>query len=170
MSSWVIAEFQDKAEVAAAIRALRSDGVTPDRLDLFSDEPVEFPQGVLDRPSNMSVAAVSGAILTGGLATLGVWAAQHQYPLVTGGMPIFSFWGTGVITYETTMLGAVLATFAWFLRESGLIRKRDRSKPVPAVAPGSISLRVHCPGPDGSVIEKLRRAGAVSVARREAEA
>ncbi len=42
-------------------------------------------------------------------------------------MPIFSFWGTGVITYETTMLGAVLATFGWFLWESGLIRKRDKS-------------------------------------------
>jgi hypothetical protein len=170
MSCWLIAEFQNKNDVAAAIRVLRAGGATPDDLDLFSEEPVEFPHGVLDRPSSMSVAAVTGAILVGGLATLGVWAAQHQYALTTGGMPIFSFWGTGVITYETTMLGAVLATFGWFLWESGLLRKRDRTKPVPVVPPGSICLRVRCPAPDNAIVESLRRAGAISIDRREARA
>ena len=59
-------------------------------------------------------------------------------------MPIFSFWATGVITYEMTMLGAIVATFAWFLWESGLVARRDRSAPVPQVDPGSICLRVRC--------------------------
>ena len=35
-----------------------------------------------------------------------------------------------------TMLGAIVATFAWFLWESGLIRKRDKGAPVPQVDPG----------------------------------
>jgi IMP dehydrogenase/GMP reductase len=78
-------------------------------MDVFSEEPVEFRRGILDRPSHMSLVAVLGAIATGGLATAGVYAAQHNYRLITGGMPVFSFWGTGVITYETTMLGSVLA-------------------------------------------------------------
>ena len=48
----------------------------------------------------------------GWLATAFVYWAQNNYKLVTGGMPIFSFWATGVITYEMTMLGAIITTFA----------------------------------------------------------
>jgi hypothetical protein len=168
MSAWIIAEFSAKEQAAAAIRSLRADGLSPDDLDVFSEEPVEFPRGVLDRPSRMSLVAVCGAAIVGGLATLGVWAAQHNYRVITGGMPVFSFWATGVITYETTMLGAVLSTFAWFLWESGLIRKRDRTKPVPDVPPDSICLRVRCHTGEARIIETLGRAGALNVERRGA--
>ena len=165
MSDWIIAEFRDKDTVADAIRSLRAAGVDTADLDLFSEEPVELPRAVLDRPSRMSLVAVTGAIVVGGLATLGVWAAQQNYRVITGGMPVFSFWATGVITYETTMLGAILATFGWFLWESGLIRKRDRSKPVPSVPPDSICLRVRCAAAESGIVESLRRAGAVSIER-----
>ena len=43
--------------------------VTPAQLDIFSEEPVEYPRGVLDRPSRMSLASVLGAIAFGSLAT-----------------------------------------------------------------------------------------------------
>ena len=45
------------------------------------------------------------------------------------------------------MLGSVLATFGWFLWESGLLRKRDKNIPVPTVLPGVMCLRVHCSEP-----------------------
>jgi hypothetical protein len=128
---------------------------------------VEFPRGVLDRPSRMSLASVGGAILFGTLATAFIWWTQHDYKLVTGGMPTFSFWATGVITFEMTMLGAVVATFGWFLRESGLAGKRDRSAPVPEVEPGSMCLRVRCRGDEaGQASDAMREAGAVDVRRR----
>jgi ActD protein len=163
----VIGEFREKESVRKAIDWLRAAGLGPEDLDLFSEEPVELPRRVLDRPSRMSLASVSGAILFGGLATAFVSWAQHNYKLITGGMPVFSFWATGVITYEMTMLGAIVSTFAWFLWESGLIRKRDRSAPVPEVAPGSICLRVRCGTEQAApAIETMRRAGAIGIERR----
>ena len=161
---YLIAEFRDRPKLENAILALKAAGIGPSDMDLFSEEPVELHRGILDRPSNMSLVAVAGAATVGGLATLGVYAAQHNYALVTGGMPIFSYWGTGVITYETTMMGAVLATVGWFLWESGLLRKRDRDIPVPRVPPGMMCLRVRCS--DGGVTSArqiLERAGAIKL-------
>ena len=164
---YLLAEFRDKEAVTSAIRSLRATGFTPDDIALYSEEPVELRRGVLDRPSHMSLASVLGAIAAGTLATAGVYWAQHNYKMVTGGMPIFSFWATGVITYETTMMGAVLATFAWFLWESGLIRKRDKSAPVPEVPPESICLRLRCErGQSEHAAETMQLMGAILVERR----
>jgi len=167
MSMYLIGEFREKDAAAAAIRALRAGGIAPTDLDLFSEEPVEFPRSVLDRPSRMSLVSVAGAILFGTLATVFIWWTQHGYPLITGGMPLFSFWATGVITYEMTMLGAIVATFGWFLWESGLIRKRDPSQPVPEIHPGTMCLRVRCRGEEAAqAIDAMRRTGAVEVRKR----
>jgi hypothetical protein len=164
----VIAEFREKETIVRAIERLKNTGVTVADLDVFSAEPVEFYRGVLDRPSRMSLVAVLGAIANGSLATAFVYFAQHNYRLDTGGMPVFSFWGTGVISYEMTMLGAVLATFAWFLWESGLIRKRDRTAPVPVVPPGSMCLRVRCDGSNASrTVQILDGAGAIGIEKKE---
>jgi hypothetical protein len=163
---YLIGEFHQTDFVAAAIRSLRADGIAAGDVDLFSHDPVELPPGVLDRPSRMSLVSVLGAIMFGLTATTFVYWAQHNYKLTTGGMPIFSFWATGVITYEMTMLGAILATFTWFLWESGLLRKRDRSAPVPKVVPGSICLRVCCPAERSVfVTDAMRRAGAAGIER-----
>lgn len=165
---YLMADFREQPKLEAAILALKAAGIDAEDMDVFSEEPVEFRRGILDRPSRMSLVAVVGAIVTGGLATAGVYAAQHNYSLPTGGMPIFSFWGTGVITYETTMLGSVLSTFGWFLWESGLLRKRDKNVPIPTVLPGVMCLRVHCSDP---LIPRVRQildgAGATGVARKE---
>jgi hypothetical protein len=166
---YLISEFRDKDAVASAIHSLRAAGITSADLDVFSEEPVEFRRGVLDRPSPMSLVTVSGAVAFGTTATAFVWWSQHNYTLVTGGMPVFSFWGSGVITYEMTMLGSIFATFGYFLWESGLIRKRDKTAPVPVVPPESICLRVRCA--NGDVVKPtaiLQQAGAVSVEKRAA--
>lgn len=166
-TTYLISEFREKETVAAAIRSLRSAGVADKDLDVFSEEPVEFHKGVLNRPSHMSLVSVLGAAIFGIGATALMRLAQYNYPVVTGGMPTFSFWGTGVITYETTMMGAVFATFGYFLWESGLIRKRDKTAPVPVVPPESICLRVRCPGDSAKAAAILRdAAGAPPVEKR----
>ena len=165
---YLIAEFREKAALIAALKALQSSGIGPDDLDIFSEEPVEFRRGILDRPSHMSLVSVSGAILLGSAATAFVYFAQHNYVLPTGGMPVFSFWATGVITFETTMLGAILATFSWFLWESGLIRKRDKTAPIPQVDPGAMCLRVRCRTELATAVNEIMlRAGATRVDRKE---
>ena len=164
---YLVGEFREKAEVAAAIRSLRAAGLGTGDLDLFSEEPVELPRSVLGRPSRMSLASVAGAVVFGALATAFMYYAQHDYRLDTGGMPVFSFWATGVITYEMTMLGAIVATFVWFLCESGLARKRDRGAPVPKVDPGSICLRVRCGAEQAPrAAEVMRRTDAIHIERR----
>ena len=136
-------DFHEVQAVARAIKEVKTRGLTPADISVFSTEPVLLAPGVLDRPSHMSLTAVSGAITFGVLATWLVYYSQHSYPMVTGGMPLFSFWATGVVTFELTMFGSIVTTFACFLWESGLFRG-DRTAPVPAVEPGSICLRVRC--------------------------
>ena len=140
---FLAAEFLDQESVIRALRDLQSEGFGADHLAVFSDEPIEFPRDALHRPSHMSLAVVIGAI-TCSLLTIGfVYFTQYNYPIITGGMPTFSFWATGVIFYELTMLGAIVTTFFWFLRESGLLRRGPR-KPAVAVEPGLIALRIEC--------------------------
>jgi len=157
------AEFREKETAARAILELKASGFGPDALDVFSNEPVEFADGVLDRPSRMSLVVVASALTFCVLTILFVRFTQYNYPLVTGGMPLFSFWSTGVVFYELTMLGAILSAFACFLWESGLVRKRSTA-PVPEVEPGVICLRVRCTGEqeDGAG-RQLQQTGAVNV-------
>lgn len=136
-------DFLSKETVVNALLDLKADGFTAADLAVFSDEPIEFPRDALHRPSRMSFAVVTGAI-TSCLLVIGfVYFTQYNYPIVTGGMPIFSFWATGVVFYELMMLGAIVTSLFWFLLESGLLRKTHQPPPPPR-EPGLICLRVRC--------------------------
>jgi Protein of unknown function (DUF3341) len=157
---YVSGDFPDRAATIKAIEELRANGLGPADLDVYSDRPLEIPRDVLARRSHMSFVVVTGAI-TALLLTIGfVYFTQHNYPIVTGGMPLFSGWATGVVFYELTMLGAIVTTFCWFLKESGLPKLRRRT-PTPPFEPGSISVRVHCrPEQRDAVRRMLESAGA----------
>jgi len=58
-----------------------------------------------------SLGGICGALL----GLLFVRFTQFVYPLPTGGMPIAPHWTNGIITYETTMLGAILTTVVTLL-------------------------------------------------------
>ena len=165
-TTYLFGEFSERSSLATAIHALRAAGVTDQDMDIFSEEPVEFHKGVLDRPSKMSLVAVLGAIVFGCGVTGFLYWAQHNYPVVTGGMPLYSSWGTGVITYEITMMGAIFSTFGFFLWESGLIRKRDKTAPVPTVPPESMCLRVRVSGDASKTAAVLEKSGAISVEKK----
>jgi len=148
-------EFSDRTSLIQTLLTLQKNGVTPKDLDVFSSEPLELPQDALARRSNMSLAVVTGAI-SFGLCVIGfVYYAQHSYPIITGGMPIFSFWATGVVFYELTMLGSILMSLLWFLKESGLFKNKP---PAPIYSPGSICLRVECSQDQEQSIRKLLEA------------
>jgi ActD protein len=164
---FLTAEFGDAQSVRRAIEALKTRGLEAGEIDLFSAEPVELPEGLLERPSRMSLAAVAGAAAMCLLATLFVRYTQYDYRVVTGGMPLFSWWATGVVFYEFTMFGAIVTTFVMFLAESGLI-KRGRSLAVPRPAEGSIHLRVRCVAERAAAIaDCLYQTGAASVTNVE---
>lgn len=160
---FLTAEFSDAQAVSTAIGSLKAGGFEATAMDLFSTEPVDLPEGLLERPSHMSLAAVMGAASLCLLAILFVRYAQYDYPLATGGMPLFSWWATGVIFYEFTMFGAISATFVMFLVESGLL-KRDRSIPAPVLVAARIHLRVRSDASRATAaMECLRQAGAINV-------
>jgi hypothetical protein len=155
--------FSEPRAAAAAIEALSSEGFDKRSMDVFSTEPVEFEPGVLDRRSHMSVAAVAGAIVNTLLATVFMFWTQRDYPLVTGGMPLTSYWAVGVIVFEMAMAGAIAGTVAAFLWESGLLR-RPRKQPVPKLRDDAVFLRLRCDEPRVTrARETLLSAGAAEV-------
>jgi hypothetical protein len=155
---YITGEFGGRDAIVRVLRDLKENGLGPDDLDVYSDTPLELPRSVLERRTHMSLAVVTGAISASLLAIGFVYFTQHNYPIITGGMPIFSFWATGVVFYELTMLGAIVTSLFWFLRESGLLRRRRR--PAPLYEPGSVALRVRCdPGQEQMVRQLLETAG-----------
>jgi hypothetical protein len=106
------AEFREPHAAADAIKALSSEGFDKGSIDVFSTKPVEFHDGVLDRPSRTSAIAVAGAIINAFLATSFMFWTQLDYPLITGGMPLNSYWAIGVIIFEMGMGRAVAGTVA----------------------------------------------------------
>ena len=137
------ARYRCAEDAQAAIEALSSAGVPTSALELYSRRPVEVDPPLLPRRSRMSLAAVIAAIASGSTCTALVFLVQLSYPLVTGGMPITSGWATGVVTFETTMAGAVLGILVMFLWEAGLIRPRGRG-PVPSLPEEGVLLQIDC--------------------------
>jgi hypothetical protein len=157
---YVSGEFQERDSIIRALRVIRENGLSADAVKVYSDVPLELPRSALDRRSHMSLGVVTGAVMFGLLVIGFVYFTQYNYPLVTGGMPIFSFWATGVVFYELTMLGAIISSLIWFLAESGLLQRRKRP-PAPTFGPGLICLRVQCgPNQESTIRRALETSGA----------
>ncbi len=164
------ADFGDPQSVASAIRALQARGYGAEEIDVFSTAPVELAEALLERRSRMSLVAVTSAVVFGLSAIAFVHYTQNNYRIVTGGMPIFSWWSTGVIFYEFTMFGSISATFVMFLLESGLLGRRH-SDPAPVLEAGRIHLRLMCQAEDAApAADCLYQAGAASVEEMEERA
>lgn len=159
---YLTARFDDEALVAPAVETLLEAGFAPRSIEVFSPRPVELPAGLHARRSRASLLAVVCAAINGGLATAFMFYTQHDYPVVTGGMPLRSWWATGVITYELTMAGAVAGLMIALLWEAGLLRRHKL--PAPVLDNNSVFVRVECSGEDSATaFERLRQYGAVAV-------
>lgn len=98
--------------------ALYRAGISPKRIVVMSAEPFdEYSFSRMDEATPMPWLAAVGGVLGGACGFLLARLTQEAYPfpLVTGGMPILAAWPTGIVTYELTMLGAVLTTIVTLL-------------------------------------------------------
>jgi hypothetical protein len=162
--TWCLAKFNQPADARAAIRRLVQSGIEPQSMEVMTSQPIHgepfLPES---KPTKLFAWALCGAGigLVGGfsLATL----TALNYPLIKGGMPIVAPWTVGLITYETTMLGAVLATLVGLLVELRLPNFKNLPYD-PSVVDGGVVLAVSCPeGSRSSVETAVGAAGASTV-------
>jgi hypothetical protein len=164
MSQTCLVKFAEHTQARHAVRRLLQNGIAPAAMEVMSSQPIHGEPIVPEtNRTKLRTWALSGACLgfLGGLLLASITALN--YPLVKGGMPIVAPWTVGLITYETTMLGAVLATLVGLLVELGL--PNFKSLPYdPTVVDGGVVLAVACPDDARSSVESaLSAVGATKV-------
>ena len=158
--------FAEPEAVQRAVDGLRRAGVADRDITVQSAEPFEeFEFSHRDKATWMFWIAGLGGVV--GLS-FGAWLttmSERAWPLVTGGMPIVAVWPNLVVTFELTMLGAILATVLTLLITAGLPTRRARFAD-PAVAEGAILVGVASSSGtagDDAVRHTLAAAGALVV-------
>ncbi len=157
--------FPDPASADRAVNALQAAGVSRGRIVVMASEPFDdYLFSKADRGTAMPWWAVLGGMVGGTSGFLLAVYTQEAYPLVTGGMPIIASWPTGIVTYELTMLGAVIATVITLLITTGL-PKWGAKLYDPEISNGKILIGVLDPSDDArtELSDRLRGAGAEQV-------
>ncbi|NIQ97818.1 MAG: DUF3341 domain-containing protein [Desulfuromonadales bacterium] len=157
--------FQSVARAASAADRLVEAGVDESRVTSLTSVP--YPEGVLCRQQQRSwfhwlalAGGLGGAVLGFALAVGTAWL----YPVQTGDKPIIALFPTGIITYEFTMLFAIVGTMVGMFWEMKLPAVDERLYD-PEIADGLIGICVSLNGAVGKdeAVEILREAGALRV-------
>lgn len=117
----ILGLFNDANAAADAGDGLRSAGVSDNDFDFLTDAP--YPEGAFgerEEKHKVYVFPFIGALMGLTSALLLTTMTQVAYPMVTGGKPIISLPPMAVISYEGTMLGAILFTVLGIIFESRL--------------------------------------------------
>lgn len=157
--------FPDPGSAERGFNALHRAGVSPKKIVVMSAEPFdEYSFGKMDHATLMPWLAVCGGVVGGVLGFALAWHTQTAYPLVTGGMPLVAPWPTGIVTYELTMMGAVLTTAIALVVASRLPNWKPKLYD-PEVSNGKILIGVLEPSDAAraEIENRLRGAGAVKI-------
>jgi hypothetical protein len=151
--------FSDPDSAGRALKALRATSLrrhfNADEIVVISSEPLEDENmGLPKQQTPMPWLAALGGLIGGSAGYALAAFTQRTYPLPTGGMPIVALWPTGIVMYELTMLGAILATLASFLITSRLPNYRKRLYD-PEISDGKILIGVA--HPDRNYCAELKR-------------
>jgi len=113
--------YSDIEGAAAAVEGLVAAGFTEGQITTLSSVP--YPDGVLVKTSHHTVlhwitlASGAAGVCAGFLLAAGT---AWLYPVQTGDKPIIAFYPTGIITYEITMLFAMVGTIVGMFLEMKL--------------------------------------------------
>jgi Alternative complex III, ActD subunit len=159
--------YPDPDSAQRALNALEQSqgelGFNDRDIAVLSGEPYEeYGFGQRDNVTRMPWIAVLGG-LAGGLS--GWWFVsftQKDYPMISGGMHLVTKWPNGIITYELTMLGAILATLITLLIAARIPDWSGHKLSDPAISNGKILIGVTNPpaGARDELEKRLRAAGA----------
>jgi hypothetical protein len=107
----VSALYPDGHSAQQAIGRLHAAGVSDREITIQSAQPMEdFEFGHRDKATWMWWLASLGGLIGMGSALGLSWLTETSWPINVGGLPIFAWWPNLIITFEMTMLGAILAT------------------------------------------------------------
>ena len=146
MAETVHAIFDTADEAIAARDRLQREGVLASQITLMSSEPVHIES---NQPSDEAKSRIGLFSIAGGLAgataaiLLTVWTSR-SVDLVTGGMPVVAPWAFGIIVFEMTALGAILATLGRMIYEARLLRRSALEDYGEAIADGRVAVVVEC--------------------------
>lgn len=163
----ILGLFNDANAAANAGDALKSAGVRDTDYDFLTDAP--YPEGAFgerEEKHRLYIFPFIGATL--GLASAIILTSMTQvaYPLVTGGKPILSLPPMAVVSYEGTMLGAILFTVLGIIFESRLPKLKMGLYDT-RITEGYIGLLVNAEEAQHSRIDSiLQESGAVEVKRQ----
>jgi hypothetical protein len=164
MPETCLAKFEEPSTARSAIHRLLQSGVDVHDMEVMTCQPIHGAPFLPEKhQTKLRTWALAGAAIgmVGGCALATITALN--YPLVKGGMPIVAPWTVGLITYETTMLGAVLATLTGLLVELRL----PNFKKLPydeSVTDGGVVVAVRSTGQNKPAIQDVvTAAGAVKV-------
>ena len=134
--------FKDVDGAVDAIDSLVKAGFS--ETDITSITSVPYPDGVLvktNQRTRFRWMALAGGIFGSCAGFLLAAGTAYLYPVQTGDKPIIAFYPTGIITYEFTMLFAILGTIVGMFVEMGLPPRGNRPNDT-AIAEGSIGICV----------------------------
>jgi hypothetical protein len=117
----ILGLFDNPNSAADAGDSLKSAGIPDTDYDFLTDAP--YPEGAFgerEEKHRLYIFPFIGATLGLASAILLTSMTQVAYPLVTGGKPILSLPPMAVVSYEGTMLGAILFTVLGIIFESRL--------------------------------------------------
>jgi hypothetical protein len=142
MADTEIRIFDTRREAVATLHELEREGVPNSAITVMSSEPLHLEALHLPK-TRIAGFSIAGALLGAAFAILlTVWTSR-RVGLVTGGMPIVSPWAFGIIVFELTALGAILATVVRMIYEAGLATPGASTAYQNAVAEGRIVVSVN---------------------------
>ena len=148
----------DAIAAQRVVDALLSAGASREDITVISSEPFDRCEFAKSEKAVLKPwLVVLGATLGGTGGFLLVTQTSKSYPIVTGGMPIAPGWITGIITYELTMLGAILTTLLLLLLTAPLLRWKHDLYDV-QVADGKILVGINPPESIRESVKKILKA------------
>ena len=155
--------FDDRRVLAAAIRSLRTAGVS----DVTVVSPIPCPEieGELGYPeSPVRIFTLCGGIVGVAIGLALTIGASLQYPMITGGKPIVSLPAFFVIAFELTILFAALATIVGLFWKIRRPRLELESYYDPQFSVDRFGIRIVCEEAERETVSELFiRSGAAEV-------
>ena len=142
--------FDTREEAVTTLRELESDGVDASAITVMSSEPLHIDwigsaggsARVSSAKSRIAGFSIAGAAIGAALAILLTVMTSKRVGIITGGMPVVSPWAFGIIVFELTMLGAILAALGRMVFESGLMIRTTSENYDDAVSNGKMVVEV----------------------------